>query len=279
MERLQRRSLRTLLVATVATATVFGLPASAQSATTRPVNQGPVRADYLGPNTPQQQAASGADQCGTALSHRQGAWACPVSTTTTATKLSGSALATASAVTGWCHANAGCWQRTSDFEAQETSSLAVWGWNTTQLGEERHFIHIYLRGSQSWTNDIEYFNTHAASSVIVSGQLLNAAPGAVGQAVSGTFSTFSAGAVPAYTWRNVFTPNGYKSYNNTMWDHSQAHEFTWKVSGYPGYWWTSVKSISSHTTTRNVTGAIYRFRCCTEAAEMPAAWFQAGWHS
>jgi hypothetical protein len=267
---------RTLHAAIVATLLVVGgmvgLAGPAQSATTRPANQAPVNADYLARNTPQQNAASGADQCGKTLAQRTGAWACPVTATT-------SSMTTPRAITGWCHANAGCWQRTSDFEAQETSSLAVWGWGSTRLGEERHFIHIYLQGSQAWSNDVQYFNTRATNNVMVTGDLTNAAPGAVGQQVPGKWSVYNAGDVPGYTWRNVFVPNGYKSYDNHNWDHSQVHQFSWRMNGYPGYWWTSVKSISAHTTQRNVTGAIYRFRCCTEAAEMPAAWFQAGWHA
>jgi len=152
------------------------------------------------------------------------------------------------------------------------------GYGPTTLGTENHSVHIWLTGSQTWSDDVEYNNSVSTQNVIVSRNLINAAPGAVAQEVPGKFSLYNLGNTTGGHWYK-WQPNGYKSYDYTMWDHSQVHQFSWKKSGYAGYWYTYVKSISSHTTQRNIPGATYRYRCCSEAEEMPAAWYRAGWRS
>jgi hypothetical protein len=64
--------------------------------------------------------------------------------------------------------------------------------------------------------------------------------------VPGAFATYVLGS-PAPSVQYTWNPNGYKSYDNTMYDHSQVHEFTWSVAGYPGSWYVYVKSIAAHT--------------------------------
>ena len=102
------------------------------------------------------------------------------------------------------------------------------------------------------------------------GDLLNAAPGAVGSAVPGAYSLYVAGNVPSGYVR-AWGPNGYKSLDNTNWDHTQVNEFAWNFPGWSGYWYSYVKSICTHSSDK----AIYRF---DSASSLPADYGGGGWH-
>jgi hypothetical protein len=85
-------------------------------------------------------------------------------------------------------------------------------------------------------------------------------------------STHYIGNVPANR-NHAWTPNGFKSFDNTTWDHSQVHQFSWKFGNYPGYWYAWVKSICTHTERRG-EGAIYRFLA---KDKLPAHPHGGGW--
>jgi len=140
--------------------------------------------DYL--NSTTMFGGSGSDQCGKAVSVRVGNWVCPEADPATATKsstataTSADSTETTAASTSWCRVNVGCWIRRSDFEAVFSSGGATWGYGPTTLGTENHYIHIWLQGPTTWSDDVEYTNTRTTDQVIIEGNLLNAAPGSGG---------------------------------------------------------------------------------------------------
>ena len=114
---------------------------------------------------------------------------------------------------------------------------------------------------QTVSKAVRWWTSRNTNTVIWSGDLLNAAPGATGTAVGGKYAQYIVGNATAYVPR-TWDPNGYKSYDNTMYDHSQVDQFSWSLAGYSGYWYAYIKSISAHTTVLG-SPAIYRFRAVT----------------
>jgi hypothetical protein len=158
---------------------------------------------------------------------------------------------------GFCNVS-GCYYKYDDFHSDFQSSNGFFGVAGQTLGTVSFYVDWQITGASTVSRPVRWSTTSATVGVLWSGDLINAAKGVVGTQVPGAFAPYVLGsAAPSvqYTWN----PNGYKSYDNTMYDHSQVHEFTWSVAGYPGSWYVYVKSISAHTSALG-TGAIYRFR-------------------
>jgi hypothetical protein len=204
----------------------------------------------------------GSDQCGVALAKRSGKWLCMQ-------PAPGANAVRATATTGWCNMS-GCYNRYSDLLADYSSNYAYWGYGATTLGHAKFYVEWTLQGAQTISKPVYYWNSVATDNVVITGDLINAAPGAVGQEVPGAWNLYNAGNVPAYT-NIAWNPNGYKSYDNHNWDHSQVHQWSWNYPGYSGYWYAYVKSICSHTTNK----AIYRFDA---ASQEPANPWGSGYH-
>ena len=216
-------------------------------------------------------ASAGEDQCTKPVAERVGNWVC-YTTATGAVQPARSATVTPAA-TGFCNSS-GCYERYDDFHADFDSYDATFGYGTKVLGSEHHYVDWQITGAQIVAKPAQMYTSISTTSLIYTGDLLNAAPGATGSSISGKYATYSAGNAAPFEVK-AWLPNGYKSYDNTMWDHSQVVEFTWNVPGYSGYWYAYVKSISSHTTVLG-TGAIYRFAAVTG---LPASPYGGGWHS
>jgi hypothetical protein len=204
----------------------------------------------------------GSEQCGAALSRRVGNWVCPAPRTGVAARRPGVNA------TGYCDVW-GCRYRYSDFSA-DADATGIYGFGGTMLGEVKVLAEYQLTGAQTWSKPVQYTNTRATRNVVFTGDLLNAAPGADGSQVDGAWSLYLAGNVPANTMR-TWDPNGYKSYDNTMWDHSQVHQWSFEVDGYPGYWYLFVKSTCTHTNDK----ATYRFYAVDQ---VPANATGGGWN-
>jgi hypothetical protein len=201
----------------------------------------------------------GADQCARPVAQRSGPWYCPQPS---------SAVRPGS---GFCDVS-GCYHRTNDLRADFQSSPGVWGYDRRVLGEMTFYVRWQLAGKLTWSKPVYYKNSVATKDVIFTGDLLNAAPGRDGDPVGGAADLHYIGTVPANTNR-AWTPNGFKSFDNTTWDHSQVHQFSWKFGNYPGYWYAWIKSICTHTGRRG-EGAIYRFRA---EDKLPAHPHGGGW--
>lgn len=215
--------------------------------------------------------ASSTDQCSKPVSKRVGRWTCYAASTTS----SAVAPQLTSTQTGWCD-NGGCYERYDDFHVDYNSRDLYFGYGTRTLGFEHHYVNWQLVGSRITAKPAQYFVSIATASNTFSGSLLNAAPGRGGSVIPGTLEPGR-----NFGYSQSFTvirwlPNGFTSYDNTQWDHSQVIEFSWKVPGYPGYWYSYVKSVCSHTQQRNVQGAIYRFDPVTG---VPANPYGSGWQS
>lgn len=203
--------------------------------------------DYLSSqHTGVEVGASGMEQCALPLAERRGRWLCPDEKTLT------SPIKATAPAEGYCEAWA-CRNRYDDFFA-DMSVHGIWGWNGTMLGQMDGYADIQLTGAQSWSKPVRYVNTRDTHDVIFTGDLLNAAPGVEGDQIEGKFSLYlagNAGPGESKTWG----PNGYKAYDNTMWDHTLVHQFSFKHAEYPGYWYLYVKSTCMHTNDKQ----IYRY--------------------
>lgn len=271
---------RAALVAVVCVAsTAFSGSALAASTAAQAPTSGTAYRDYLA--TPAGAASSvtvetvGAAECGKQISARQGNWAC----FETAGKVASAAppgASAAAAATSYCN-NGGCYQRYDDFHADYQSTQLTWGYGSQPLGIESHYVNIQLTGASSQAKAVTYRNSTATSNVFFTGDLINAAPGAVGSSVSGAFSLYSAGSVAANTSKS-WSPNGYKIYDNTQFDHSLVNQFSWEKTGYQGYWYVYVKSISAHTDVRNSTSALYRFRSPISTS-LPSTPYSSGFNT
>lgn len=206
--------------------------------------------------------AGGADPCTQPPNARTGAWVCytdspgTVAAAQTLSPRGASSVLPSSAV-GICNIS-GCYNRYDDFHVDFQSSSGTWGYQGTVLGTVYIYVNWQLVGAQTTSKPVQWRTSRTTNTIVFTGDLLNAAKGATGTEVPGTFGLYPFSAATAgilYAWN----PNGYRSYDNTMWDHSQVQQFSWSLAGYQGYWYTYVKSISAHT---NVLGnsAIYRFR-------------------
>lgn len=59
-----------------------------------------------------------------------------------------------------------------------------------------------------------------------------------------TFAFKDYGGSPAYT-RRYWLPKGYVAYESTVQHTGVVHEWTWRVSGYPGRWFMYAKSVKA----------------------------------
>jgi len=203
---------------------------------------------------------SGSEQCGTPMANRVGRWLCPANPTP-AKKFGPTA-------TGYCDSWA-CRERYDDFNA-DVSASGSWGWGDQLLGTVEVYAEFQLAGAQTWSKPVSYTNTAYTTNVIFTGDLLNSAPGVDGSEVEGAFSLYNAGDISAGSYA-AWTPNGYKSYDNTMWDHSQVHQWSFNAPDYPGYWYIYAKSTCTHTADKQ----IYRF---DQVDQVPANPDGAGWN-
>lgn len=188
--------------------------------------------------------SSVADQCGRPVSARVGNWYC-------AEPARGGQQAQPP---GFCNSS-GCYRRLNDFRADFQSSPGVWGFGGRVLGRQEHYVTWQLTGARMTARPVYYRNSVDTIDVVFSGDLLNAAPGVIGGPVGGAYSLHNAGAVPGGTQR-AWAPNGYTAIDRSNFDHVQVIQFSWAFPGYPGYWYTYVKSLNATSTDKT----IYRFR-------------------
>jgi hypothetical protein len=168
-----------------------------------------------------------------------------------------------------CYDGWACRYRYDDFHA-DVEVAGNWGWGDQQLGTMQGYADFQLAGAQTTSKPVQYTNTAYTTGVVFSGNLLNSAPGVAGDPVDGTFSVYNAGDVVA-GGSTSWLPNGYKSYDNTMWDHSQVIEWAFSAPDYPGYWYLYAKSTCTHTSDK----VIYRF---DGVDQVPADPDGAGWN-
>jgi hypothetical protein len=133
---------------------------------------------------------------------------------------------------------------------------------------------MLLTGPKTLSKPVYYYNTNASQSVVITGDLINAAPGAAGQQAQGAFNLYNAGDVPG-AQQISWSPNGYLSYDHTMWDHSQVHQWSWNdISSAcsAGYWYVYMKSTCMHTQDKST----YRFDA---VSQVPASPDGGGWRT
>ncbi|HVK21968.1 MAG TPA: hypothetical protein VM677_11465 [Actinokineospora sp.] len=218
--------------------------------------------DYLGSTA--MASGTGADQCGVEPSKRKGNWVCLDAKDKPVQTFRPNGINSSYCISG------NCWNRYSDLQA-DASISGNWGYGGTILGHVDLYVSYNLAGAETWSKPVQYKNSRATTNVILTGDLINAAPGATGSQVPGKFSLYQAGNIPPGLTRS-WAPNGYKSYDNTMWDHSQVHQWSWNTSGYSGYWYAYIKSISTHTPDK----VTYRFYSVNQ---LPANAYGAGWRA
>lgn len=208
--------------------------------------------------------AVGADQCAAAVGNRKGRWACPTTGRTPAAAPAG--------YWGWCDSWS-CRHRTDDFKSDEQLN-ATWGCGGTTLGAVQVYASFQLTGPKTLSKPVYYYNTSASQTVVITGDLLNSAAGAVGTEVPGAFSLYNAGDVPG-AQQISWNPNGYLSYDNKNWDHSQVHQWSWNDTSSDcsaGYWYVYAKNICTHTQDK----LTYRFDAVNQVPANPDG---GGWRT
>jgi hypothetical protein len=207
-----------------------------------------------------------ADQCERPVSARVGNWYCPDPAPTMTGAIRGFATVGAP---GYCNSS-GCYKRYDDFRADFTSNRGAWGFGPKLLGHEDHEVVWQLAGAEMRARPVFYRNSVATTDVIFTGNLVNAAPGRTGDEIEDTYGVHLAGDVEA-GHRQAWLPNGYKSYDTDNFDHVQVMQFSWKLPGYPGYWYSWVKSPNATSANKD----IYRFRGVNQ---LPADPFGGGYN-
>jgi hypothetical protein len=261
------------LVALCATSVAVAGPAQAGPADT-PASS--AYQDYLtGSGAGLAIGASGSGQCGKAKALRIGRWICPApkpagtDAETAAAALRASArTAAADDPTIWCN-EWGCRYRYDDFAA-DLDVGGIYGWGDTQLGQMSGYVFFQLSGALTRSDPIQYLNTRDTTNVVFTADLLNSAPGAEGTQVPGQLRMYQAGNAEGGIIRDW--PNGYSSYDNTMWNHSQIQQWSFSVDGYPGYWYIFAKSTCTWTEDKQ----IYRY---FDVGQVPANANGGGWRS
>jgi hypothetical protein len=206
-------------------------------------------------------------QCDRPLSARTGNWFCPVPGPDVVGAVRGLA---APQVPGYCNSS-GCYKRYDDFRADFESTRGAWGYGPRLLGYEEHGVTWQLTGARTTAKPVFYRNSVDTVDVTFSGDLLNAAPGRPGDPVGDAYSPYYAGAVQAGVqarWR----PNGYTFLDRDNFDHVQVTQFSWSLPGYPGYWFSYVKSLNATSPGKD----IYRFR---GVDQLPADPFGGGYRT
>lgn len=232
----------------------------------KPSIEAPYR-DYLSTESGVTFGGVGSDQCSLPLSSRQGKWWCPGKSGGFADVVSAGVKTNS---TAYCNSS-GCYNRYDDYHVDFGSNYGNWGYGSKVLGKEGHYVNWQLSGAQDVSKPVQYTNSVATQNVIFTGDLINAAAGQTGTAVAGKFSLYNAGNIAAGSTKR-WDPNGYKSYDNTQFDHSQVHQFSWEYPGYSGYWYSYVKSVVSHSATKT----IYKFNA---VSSLPASPFGGGYRS
>lgn len=221
--------------------------------------------------------------CSLPVDQRSSAWACfegggPVGSVSTDTP--GAAVGAGpdgeipAHTTGYCH-HAGCWYRYSDFHADYQSYEFSYGYGGDELGTGKMYVNWKLVGPKETLDPLSAELSTSTTRVIASAALMNGAEKTKGgRLVAGP---------KFYTWRDHLPGTTYRwpsskrpwfrDYHN--WDHNTVAQFSWRLPGYSGmYWWVWVRSVISHTKTRNTPSAIYRFDKVSWVTQAPAA---GGW--
>ncbi len=211
-------------------------------------------------------------QCSQPVSARVGNWWCADAASGSAAKPSASAAP--NSTEGFCNLE-GCYDVYDSFHADFQSSNGTWGYGPQVIGNESEYVNWQLIGAQTRANPIRYTNSVPTTNVIFSGDQLNAAPGAEGDPVGGAYDLYNAGDSSVLT-PTTWGPDGYQSYDNTAYNHSQVIQVSWKYQGYPGYWYTYVKSPSSYDPNRE----LYRFDSASPIdTQLPAKAVGGGYRS
>jgi len=141
----------------------------------------------------------------------------------------------------YCISN-GCYVKYSATQADYNSQRGNIGYGPQVLGSADFYVEWNLNGAQSISKPVWFEATPNLSWLQFEGQRLRVNSSyPKGTAVDGTYAPY--GPVnPAAGERVYWSPNGYKAYNNTYNNQSVAHNFTFGVEGFPGRWYTYVKS-------------------------------------
>jgi len=126
----------------------------------------------------------------------------------------------------------------------------AYGYGKDILGTAYASAAWQLSGAQSWSKPVRFRATGEIQNMAFSGEMFNGAPKIPhgGSEISGTRAVSGTTASAAPNTTISWNPNGYKAYNNTIYDHNVVTEFSWSVPGYPGYWYFYARSLCSHTT-------------------------------
>jgi hypothetical protein len=167
-------------------ATLLAAPAAGATKVQRSEKQNPSTVvryrDYLNSGAAYNLARQSASthQCGKPLKERIGGWFCPNGNSPRDATRIFRRTKTTPAARAFCNSS-GCYTRLGDFESYFESNSGPWGYGTTVLGEQSHYVEWLLQGGQNMSKPVEYKNSVHTHEVIFTGDLFAASPGQIGR--------------------------------------------------------------------------------------------------
>ena len=165
----------------------------------------------------------------------------------------------------------GCWHSYATTWSDYVGA-GSFGYGDTVLGDADTYFDLNLNGSQSISKPVRFMPSVGVSSVIMEGERLyysSAQP--TGKPVSpSTYSFYQTGAIGPYQ-AALWSPNGYKGYENTVSTGGVVHQWTWTMAEFPGSWWVFAKSVRFHK-----RGNIYENGASSDIPNPPG---EAGYHT
>lgn len=261
------RWFRTTIVAASA-ALLLALPVHAAGAAAVPTPAPP--STSAAPNAPVM--ASDTAECAQPANQRDGAWVCADSDSTTPAKSAGARpSAVAAFLSSYCETGHGCWY--TDTSTQSEFLLSDFAYGVTINGKSTTVGHVSgdlvwatsggLPGNTALAHGDLTFYTASATHLLLTGQLLNAAKGAIGSVIRNC-TAVSLGTGAASTRIN-FPTNACLEGGTHNIDHTMSTSFSWSVAQFPSVQWIiGVKSVVAHSL--NPSAGVYRFQIASNLA-------------
>ena len=210
-------------------------------------------------------------QCSLPLDQRTGAWVCDDETvggTTQSTAAAQanmaspgvqaqSAGASVTALDENCPRVNACWRQYSVTDSDFLGS-GTYGYGKTKLGNALFTFEVKTNGAQSVSKPLYFYSTRGTKTVTMEAErLYTSTAQPAGKPVKpSTYSLYGPISNVSANTRVNWSPNGFKSYENTTAWMTVVHQVTWTdpSSNFPGRWYYFAKSIKAK---RQSSGAYY----------------------
>lgn len=230
------------------------------------------------PDGPPGDPSDGIDPvCKLPVAERTGNWFCPDEAGSAALAQKAAKLAAddGGASTMSTCKSGGCWNRYATYHS-DFSGHGTYGYNGHGVGTVDLGFTVKNAGGQLTTFPVHFDASTVTSSLHMEGDRFyySASTPAGAPVTPSKFGFVNYGGAIAGAYR-TWTPNGYKSYENTVAHTGVVIEWVWGHPEYPGTWYFYAKSIKAH---RNGTGSAitYQFGADNDLGSSPIG---SGYHA